>query len=114
MPVETCNRAGSTHFRWLTKGPQEGTLSKVLQTSSGIRRGGMMPSRVSFRLVKPLVAFTKSDSKSTTIPSGAMVEVVHPAVGDSVDVQWDGVVHCVSLNNLLRACREDLRERWDH
>jgi len=67
----------------------------------------MMSPRVSFTLVKPLIARSKDTSTLTTIPSSAVVEVLHPAIGDLVDVRWEGEVHCVSLSNLLRACRND-------
>jgi hypothetical protein len=67
----------------------------------------MTPPRVRFGLVKPLVARLKNASITTTIPSGSVVEVLHPAIDDLVDIQWDGGVHSVSLNNLLRACRSD-------
>ena len=72
----------------------------------------MMPSRVSFRVAKPIVARLKDTSTTTTtILSGSVVEVLHPAVGDEVEVQWGGDVYSVSLSSLLRACRDDVRER---
>jgi hypothetical protein len=70
----------------------------------------MMPSRVSFRLAKPVAARSKDASTTTTIPSGSVVEVLHPAVGDAVEVQWEGEVHTVSLSNLLQSCRDDVPE----
>ena len=72
----------------------------------------MMPSRVSFKVAKPVVARSKETSTTTTIPSGSVVEVLHPAVGDAVEVQWEDEVYSVSLSTLLRACRDDVRERW--
>jgi hypothetical protein len=67
----------------------------------------MIPSRVSFRVAKPVVARSKDTSTTATIPSGSVVEVLHPAVGDAVEVQWGGQVYSVSLSNLLRACGND-------
>jgi len=66
-----------------------------------------MPSRVSFRVAKPVVARSKDTSTAITIPSGSVVQVLHPAVGDAVEVQWEGEIHTVSLSSLLRACRDD-------
>jgi hypothetical protein len=68
-----------------------------------------MSPRVSFTLLNPLVAFTK-DHATTTIPGGAVVEMRKPIIGDMVEVEWDGQVHSVSLNNLLRACKDSVRE----
>ena len=70
-----------------------------------------MSSLVSFTLVKPLVARSKGTSATTTIPSGSVVEVLHPAVGDLVDIQCEGEAHSVSLKNLMGACRNDVRDR---
>jgi hypothetical protein len=72
----------------------------------------MMPSRITFRLVKPVVAHSKDTSTATTIPTGSVVEVLHPAVDDAVEVQWEGQVYSVSLSTLLRACKDDERGRW--
>jgi hypothetical protein len=68
-----------------------------------------MPSRVSFSLAKPVVARSKDTSTTTTIPSDSIVQVLHPAVGDAVEVQWGGDVYSVSLSALLRACRDAAR-----
>ena len=64
-----------------------------------------MSATVTFRLVKPVVVYTKEKSTTTVIPSGAVVELVHPAIGDLVQVHWDGKIHSVSLNELLSACK---------
>jgi len=72
-----------------------------------------MPSHVSFRLAKPVVvAPSKDTSTTTTIPSGSVVQVVNPAVGDGIEVQWGRNVYSVSLSSLLQACRDDERGRW--
>jgi hypothetical protein len=60
----------------------------------------MMPSRVTFRLVKPVVARSKDTSAVTTIPSGSVVQVLNPAVGDAIEVQCmarSGIARYVNL-----------------
>ena len=57
-------------------------------------------------LNKPIIAFTKRTRGATTIPSGSVVEVVHPAAGGLVEVQWEGEIHTVPLSTLLRACAD--------
>ena len=71
-----------------------------------------MPSGVTFRLVKPVVARSKGSLAVTTIPSGSVVQVLNPAVGDAIEVQWGRDVYSISLSTLLRACRDDERGRW--
>ena len=66
-----------------------------------------VPSRATFKLVKPIVARAKDGPTTITIPSGSIVEVIHPAVADAVEVEWEGEVHSVSLRNLRCACKED-------
>jgi len=67
-----------------------------------------MSSRVTLTLAKPLVACSKATSTTFTIPTGSVVEVLNPAVGDLVDIQCEGEVHSISLNNLIAACRNDV------
>lgn len=70
-----------------------------------------MSSRISFTIVKPLIIRSPNNSSEVTIPPGAVVEIVHPVVGDLAEIEYAGQAHMASLNNLLRACREDSRDR---
>jgi len=64
-----------------------------------------------YTLGKPIVAVRVGTTSSTTLPSGASVEVPHKAQTELVQVKWQHDLFMVHLPDLLDACSvEDMAE----
>jgi len=64
-----------------------------------------------FTLAKPIVAVPVGATRTTTLPSGASVEVPHNSQTAMVQVRWQQRSFMVHLPDLLDACRvEDVGE----
>jgi hypothetical protein len=64
-----------------------------------------------FTLAKPIVAVTVGATGTTTLPSGASVEVRRNAQTSMAEVIWQQRLFMVHLSDLLDACRvEDVGE----
>jgi hypothetical protein len=64
-----------------------------------------------YTLGKPIVAVLVGTTRTTTLPSGASIEVRHYAQTAMVQVRWQHDSFMVHLPDLLDACRvEDVGE----
>ena len=64
-----------------------------------------------FTLGKPIVAVPVGSTRTTTLPSGASVEVPQYAQTAIVQIQWNQRSFIIHLPDLLDACRvEDVGE----
>lgn len=64
-----------------------------------------------YTLDKPIVAVPVGATGTSTLPSGARIEVPHYAQDPMVEVQWQQRSFVVHLSDLLDACRvEDVGE----
>jgi hypothetical protein len=69
------------------------------------------PMHGAYTLAKPIVAVPVGTSRTTTLPSGARVEIPHDAHATLVQVIWQQRSFVVHLPDLLDACRvEDVGE----
>jgi hypothetical protein len=60
-----------------------------------------------YTLAKPIVAVLVGATRTTTLPSGASVEVPHNSQTAMVQVRWQQRSFMVHLPDLLDACRVD-------
>jgi hypothetical protein len=64
-----------------------------------------------YTLAKPIVAVPVGATGTSTLPSGASIEVQHGARAEMVQVRWNQRSFVVHLPDLLDACRvEDVGE----
>jgi hypothetical protein len=112
--VKTTPRIGVAVFVRETE-QREDSLARRSLSSRHSRMVGCVQThhsmRVTYTLRSPIVAVPFGTTITTTLPSGASIEIRHNAQATLVEVKWQQRYFVVHLPDLLDACRvEDVGE----